>query len=100
MQLMAKGNMYSYEDDDTESEGYWGTFSKPDLDILRFGDEGIAGDLMDPLKIADNIGVPNEAMGILADVLYAAGFEHYLPEPIIKLPAYTEVFTSEEIYEQ
>jgi Tfp pilus assembly protein PilX len=100
MQLMVLGDIYSYEADDTETEGYWGTFSKPELDILRFGDEGTSEDLMDTQAIADNIGEPNEALGILADVLYAAGFEHYLPEPIIILPLYTEVFKNEGIYEQ
>lgn len=100
MQLMALGNIYSYEEDDDILEGYWGFFTKPDLDILRFGDEGTEDDLMDAQDIQDNIGLPNESMGILADVLHAAGFEHYLSEPIIILPSYTEVFTNETILEQ
>ncbi len=100
MQLMALGNIYSFETDDVDTEGYWGTYNKPELDILRFGDEATMDDLMNQQDIKDNIGLPNESLGILADVLHAAGFEHYLPEPIIKLPLYTEVFTSESIKEQ
>ncbi len=100
MQLMVQGNVYSYEADDGEVEGYWGTFSKPELDILRFGNEGTSDDLMNAQVIKDNIGLPDESRGILADVLFDAGFEHYLPKPIIILPAYTEVFKNEIIVEQ
>ena len=98
MQIMCVGNIYSYEDDDSEADGYWGSFSDPALDVLKFGENG-STDFMDVQEIKDNIGLPNTSLGILADVLYAAGFEHYLPEPIIKLPLYTEVFKNELITE-
>ena len=93
MQIMALGSIYSYEADDDEPQGYWGSYAHPDLDLLKFGES----ESMDLNVILNNIGLPDSVRGVLADNLYDAGFEHTLPEPIIKMPFYTEVFKNETI---
>ncbi len=97
IQVMSTGNLYSYEGDDSDSNGFWDFINRPDLDLLRFGDENPNNnnDSMNIDVIHNNIGNTNTTLGILADALYNVGFEHSLPEPIIVLPFYTEVFIEE-----
>jgi Tfp pilus assembly protein PilX len=84
LQIMSKGNVYSYESDDS-----------PDAsDIIIIGE----GSYMVFSAIHDMIGEPNSNTGSLAQALADAGFEHTLPEPNVFLPYYTEVYI-DEIYE-
>ncbi len=81
VQVMAKGNVYSLEDDDSSDA----------KDILVFGE----GAYMNLAALQAMIGNPNSNTGSLADVLDGVGFEHTLPEPIITMPYYSEVYISE-----
>lgn len=76
VQIMAKGNIYN-----SSGEEY-----------LKFG----KGSNMNFAALYSMIGNPNNNTGALADALDSVGFEHTLPEPIITLPYYTEVYVSED----
>ncbi len=75
LQIMAKGSIYNLSGEE----------------YLKFG----KGSNMDFTALHNMIGNPSSGAGSLAQALNNAGFEHNLPEPIILLPYYTEVFVGE-----